>query len=403
MAARVQERLEPLRRKDSPNCPGSEFGVPPNHSITLIPGAASPWLMRPAGLLLLLLLAPAAEACSLAYEPFGQTAWDAEGRLRFVDFDRLQRVEDGRERTVAQGYFLMHAEGDGGLLVAGQDGLGSDCSGEPWLRWGPGGAVGAVAWERSGFGRPPQVFPHEDGPLVAFDGKLWRWADGGLHGTDWSFPATYLLGVTADGRPVHQDGETVVAGAHAVQVPLYTSVAVAHNATATAVVFAQEDEARLLLVSAGGVVSETRWPTGPDRSQPSVAWTGAEWVVAAGQRAYLVAGGSVTDLGVKAVAVGSRGPQPVAFQESGYTVFAGTRAVERWTREDGVWTLAAPEPTSTASPVSASTSQTAAGEAPDADGGGFFGRDAPAPPLAWALAALGGLAARRRRRAPFEP
>jgi hypothetical protein len=339
------------------------------------------------------LLLPAAEACDLAFVPFDQPSWGEEGDLRFVEGDRLVRVQDGRETAVAQGFFLSYADGDGGLVIAGQEGLGADCSGTPWLR--------ADGFERSGLDRNARVFQHEGGPLVVHEGRLWRWADGSLQRTEWAVPAdSYVQGVTADGGPVYRSGETVVVGGHALPFPASEPYSVGHNGTHTAIASSGPQGARLLFVAADGTVDAVAWPAGEDW-RTGVAWTGTGWIVTAGGRAFLVAPGpspAVTDLGVAAVSVGARGPQPVAFQQDGYTVFVADRAVERWTRDGGRWTLGPPAATATPSPVAASSSQTSAGEAPEAGGD----RGTPAPPPAGALAALAAAAALASRRR-FEP
>jgi hypothetical protein len=351
------------------------------------------WLL----LALLLLLAPAAEACSIIHQPFARATWDANGDLRFVDGARLQRVNGTREETLAEGFFVTYADGEGGMLLAGQRGLGGECEGPQWLRWVAGGQE---AWERSG---RATVFAHEDGPLAAKDGMLWRVRDGQLEATGQAYPAErYVAGVTAEGGPVYRDGEALVVGSRSLPVSPSDGLAVAHNATATALALSGPDGARLLVLSPDGAFAETSWPA--NWSQADVAWAPtAGWVVAAGGRAFLVDGGRVTDLGVEAAAVGARGPQPVAFDDGGYTVFAGTRAVERWTRsQDGAWSAAVPP--GTAHPVPASSTSGQASPAPTPyEGPRVFGHKLlPAPP-AWALAGLLAVAAAAlRRRPPFE-
>lgn len=357
--------------------------------------------MRRLLVLLLLGLAPAAQACSLAYEPFADAAWDDGGDLLFVDESHLRRVHDLREETLAEGFFLSYAEGAGGLLVAGQTGLGAMCEGVDWIRWT---VEGREAWERSG---PARVFAHEDGPLAAKDGALLGVAGGELEPTGRTYPPErYVEGVTADGGPVYRDRDSIVVGPYTVPAPTDEAFAVAHNATATALAFSGTSLTRLLVVASDGSTEETAWPARQDRIEVDVAWAPtAGWVVASGGHAFLAFGGRVTDLGVEAMAVGARGPQPAAFQESGYTVFAGTRAVERWTRsQDGTWSAAAP-PSGTARPVSASSSAGEASPAPTPyDGPRVFGHKLlPAPP-AWAalgLLAVGAVALRRRP--SFEP
>jgi hypothetical protein len=353
--------------------------------------------MRRLLLPLLLLLAPAAQACSLVHQPFAGASWDAGGDLRYVDGARLQRVHGTREETLAEGFFLSYADGDGGMLLAGQTGLGAACDGVRWLRWV---IAGQEVWERSGRAR---AFAHEDGPLAAKDGMLWRVLDGQLEAMGQAYPADrYVEGVTADGGPVYREGEALVVGPLSVPASSSESLAVAHNATATALALSGPGGARLLEVSPGGAVVETTWAAQQD--QVDVAWApSAGWVVAAGGRAFLVAGGRVTDLGVGAAAVGARGPQPVAFDDAGYTVFAGTRAVERWTRsQDGAWSAA--PPSGTARPVSASSTSGEASPAPTPyEGPRVFGHKLLPGPPPWALVALLAVAAAGlRRRPPFE-
>jgi hypothetical protein len=326
-------------------------------------------------------LLPGAQACSLAYQPFADPSWDAAGDLRYVDGSHLLRVEGAADRAVADGFFLSYADADGGLLVSGQDGLGGDCSGTRWLRWL---ADGSVAWERTGVDRGARVVAHADGPLVALDGRWWRWRDGDLHATDWTLPEEgYLLGATADGAPVTADGQRIVAGDHVVDLRPGEVPAVAHNASATAFALSGPDGARLVVLAADGRTEETRWAARQD--VVDVAWADATgWVVAAGGRAFLVAGGLVTDLGVDALAVGARGPQPAAFGPSGYTVFAGPRAVEQWTRApDGTWSAGAPH--ATAATVPATATGSVAGTTTPASP---HGRPVPAPPAAWSPAVL---------------
>ena len=100
----------------------------------------------------LFLAAPEVKGCSLVDVSFRGASWDADGDLRYLDIDGLREAEGTREAVLASGYFVTYADAEGGLLVGGQNGLGSGCEGEGWLRWSKGGAV---AWERSGLEPTP--------------------------------------------------------------------------------------------------------------------------------------------------------------------------------------------------------------------------------------------------------
>lgn len=331
---------------------------------------------------------PAAQACSLAHYPFGQAQW-VDGRLHFVDGDRLLRVDGATETTLATGYLLSCAPHEGGLAVAGQDGLGADCSGADWLRLYVDGRVESEQDDEA------RVFPHGDQALVWRDDRLEPFSP--APGQDAGYPVprdTWLVGATHEGKPVYQDRGDLVLGDVAVAIDGFADDA-AHSADATAAVhYAAEGGAVLTELRPDGSVVQVSWPVAQGGVM-GVVWADG-WAVAAGERAYFLRDGSVLELG-PAIAVGARGDQVAVFTQSGYTLYDDGEAVEAWTRgTGGLWTPTS-TPSGTSQPVDATGQGVSASGAPPVDDGD--GLPIPALPVAplVAMLALAGVAMRRRR------
>jgi hypothetical protein len=344
--------------------------------------------MRPWLGLALLLLVPAGEACSLLYRPFDQAQW--QGELAFNDGGSLRRVDGAVERTVTDGWFLTYAQTSDGYLVAGQEGLGADCSGDSWLRLY---RDGSVAWSRS---TKATVFPHEDGAVVFMADKAYRLREGRLLDAAIGVPRdTWIFGITKDGQPVSYDGLVLRVGDYAFRTPS-SDFAVAHSASETAVVRFLDGDLLLSTTSGDGVLTNLAWPVGQDLVD--VAWADA-WIVAAGGRAFRIVGDQVTDLGLRdVVAVGERGGQAVVFQSDGYTVFVGTLPVESSSRSPaGLWTAKAPR--ADPSPVAGVTRSSTTGIHFPVEGGPADedGRGAPSLSAILPLLAILAVAVTRRR------
>jgi MYXO-CTERM domain-containing protein len=338
--------------------------------------------------LALLLVVPAGEACSLIHRPFDQAQW--QGELAFNDGGSLRRVEGAVERVVADGWFLTYAQTSDGYLVAGQEGLGADCSGDSWLRLY---RDGAVAWTRAA---KATVFPHEEGAVVFMADKAYRLREGRLVDAPLGVPRdAWIFGITNEGQPVSHDGLVLRVGDYAFRTPS-ADFAVAHSPSETAVVRFLDGQLLLSKTAGDGVLTNLAWTVGQDLVD--VAWADA-WIVAAGGRAFRVVGDQVTDLGLRdVVAVGERSGQAVVFQSDGYTVFIGTIPVEASSRGPaGLWSAKAPraEP----SQVTGVTQSSTRGTHFPVEGGPSDGegRGTPFPSaLLLALALLAAAAVRRR-------
>jgi hypothetical protein len=367
--------------------------------------AQAPSLMRSVALavLALALAAPAGQACSLAFQPYDQASFHDDG-LWFVEGDGLLHVDGLIEAREAEGFFLTYARlADGGLLVAGQDGLGADCSGDAWLELRDGDGV---RWREEEGAR---VFPHALGPFVQRDRELLRLVDGELAAYGTLPQDSYIIGWTTDGLPVVRDRGGLRFGARTLDLPSGDEPDVAEHdgllGVAEAIWDNQAEAYRdvVLHIVDGAAVTNVSWEV-PGGWGAGIAWAGG-WLVAAGGRAYLVTD-AVTDLGVdEARAVAHRGGQGVVFTDDGYVVFDGTRPVEAWDRNPatGVWRPVAAE-TEPPRVVAAShegpgpwvgeASGSGSASSPPADDGAFT---IPAVgPMLLAFAALALAAARRR-------
>lgn len=295
--------------------------------------------------LVALLGVPGAQACSLAYVPFSDATFHDDG-LWYVDGSSLRHVQGGLESTAAEGFFLSYARLEGErLLVAGQDGLGADCSGDRWMELRDGDAV---VWREERDGR---VFAHPEGPFVQSGRSLLR-----LDGDDLvrvgDLPEdAWILGFTTEGDPVLRDGGRVTFGTRALDLrEAYGEPAVAHHDGRLGVLevvwseATEGAESASLHVVDGDRVRTATWGLGEDWGF-GLAWADG-WYALAGGRAFLVTDDAVTDLGVEdARAVAARGTHGVVFTETGYVVFDGTDAVEAWERSGaaGLWRPTAPD------------------------------------------------------------
>jgi uncharacterized protein (TIGR03382 family) len=306
-------------------------------------------LPRCVGLLVLVLL-PGAGACTLAYQPIDHVTFDGE-LMWYVDGTSLRVRRGALDAEVANAFALSYVPlPDDGLLVAGQDGLGSDCSGRGWVELRRGGHL---VWRQEERPRetdsylvndpedPHVVFAHPQGPFVQTGRQVWRlegdelveWVDLPDHG--------WLIGWTADARPILNDGEARTVQVGDVQLTLSANGFiwdVATDGRTTALVERRDWRDTVLHLVEDGRASNVTW-TPPEGFEPGVAWAGGAWIVGTGSRAYRVAGGSLTDLGVADVIhVAAQGDRAAVFTEEGYVVFDGTVAVEAWKRDGNLWT-----------------------------------------------------------------
>lgn len=282
----------------------------------------------------LALAAPAAEACSLAYQPYDQPSFHDDG-LWFVDGAALLHVDGLVETRVVEAYFLGYARlADDGLLVAGQDGLGADCSGDPWLELREGDTV---RWRQE---KGARVFAHPLGPFVQKDRELFRLEDGELARVGTLPDNDYIVGWTTGGTPVARDSGSIHFDGRRLALPSGDEPAVSEHDGLLGVVEVLWDNqlerstSVALHVVHGDQVSNVTWELPPEQDAwgDGLAWAKG-WLAAAGGRAYLVTD-KVTDLGVAgARAVASRGEQGVVFTDQGYVVFDGTEPVEAWERD----------------------------------------------------------------------
>lgn len=308
--------------------------------------------MVPRGLAIALLplaLLPGAAACSLAGQTFGQATFDLEdGDLWYVDgAGTLRRQHGALDTEVEDAFFLTYATLAGETqLIAGQDGLGADCSGQDWLELRRGGER---VWrkDRQVEGDPlfnanlgTSAFPHPLGPFAQLDGRFWRLDGDDLVEAGRPTPGTWTLGFDAQGRPVEVAEKDAYVGGHRLPLTGYAT-AMASGDGMTAIVERIDWRITVVHFLVGDQVHNVTW-TPPQGWEPTAAWSDV-FVLSVGSRAYRVtATGEVTDLGVAdVVAVAARGEHTAVFTEDGYTVFDGTQPIERWTRGDGTWTPAA--------------------------------------------------------------
>ncbi|HEX2065775.1 MAG TPA: hypothetical protein VHI93_03085 [Candidatus Thermoplasmatota archaeon] len=343
--------------------------------------------LAPRLFLAMVLLAPPAGACSLVHRPFDQPSWDSA--LHYVDGEALHRVDGPIDTTLADGFFLSYGEAGDLVLVAGQEGLGGDCSGDGWLRLLRGSTP---VWEKAGEAR---VWNDPGGPIAQHAGAFWR-----LRGTELvRLPAAvpsdaYVRGWTPQGEPVHRAPGAIVAGA--IQVPREDvagfEIHVARSGQATGIAFTDGTQATLLEV-AGGKVRSITWPAG--HGHGGLAWADG-WYALLGDRVYRVRDG-VTDLGVEGVSVGSRGGQAVVFSQEGYTVFEGTSPVAAARRVEGAWAPTAAGRDVSRPVAGAAWSDVEAGVVPPAGPSGSGTLGLAATSLLPALGAVGLALALRRR------
>lgn len=349
----------------------------------------------------MLLLVPAADACSLAYQPWEKASFHDDG-LWYVDGSSLRHVDGLVETAVAEAFFLSYARLPGDrLLVAGQDGLGADCSGDPWLELRD---AGAVAWREETAAR---VFAHPLGPFVQMDRALLRLDGDELVAAGTLAKDAYIVGWTTDGKPVTRDGGGLAFDGRSLPIPSGDEPEVAaHDGRLGALEALWDNRAEAftaatLHVVADDAVTNVTWGVAGGWGD-GLAWAGG-WLAAAGGRAYLVTE-EVTDLGVAdARNVAARGGQGVVFTDAGYVVFDGTQAVQAWERDPQtrLWRPAAidTEPPrrvehETTGPGRLLSDPTGSRTATTGDGGTFTVPGAA--PMLLALAALALAAVRRR-------
>lgn len=290
--------------------------------------------------LLALLAAPAAQACSLAYTPFAGATFDG-GDLWYGDGTELRQARGAVEAAVADGFFLSFSVLDDGLLVAGQRGLGADCSGTGWVELRRGGQA---VWRREGAkAEDAAVLRSAAGSFVRIGGDVLRLDGDRLvpHASRWG--DAWLVAVTDDGELVQQATDELRIGDRVMRLDGYLGVAGSHGGVVAVTASAPGGGRTTLHLVEGTQVRNVTW-SNPEGWGSGLAWAGDAWHVIAGGRAYRVQDGVVTDLGVaEARAVAARGDQAAVFTEGGYTVFDGPAATEAWRRDGGVWSPVPPE------------------------------------------------------------
>lgn len=98
---------------------------------------ASPMKILPFLLLPLVMLVPATQACSIAYQEFSQGDLGGDTVVTNLGQDVVAiDLGTGQMKTLDEGFFPHVRIDDGGdwIYIAGQDGLGADCSGDKYLK-----------------------------------------------------------------------------------------------------------------------------------------------------------------------------------------------------------------------------------------------------------------------------
>lgn len=375
------------------------------------PLRATPLQLAAVGALALVLMVPGATACSLVHQPFAGAAFHG-GELWYEELSELRHVQQGRETVVAEGYFLSFAVlPDDRLLVAGQDGLGGDCSGVGWLELRDGDDV---VWRRQ---HDAQVFAHAAGPFVAiqegdrFDSReaptLWRLEGDDLVAVGTGREPGWLLGFSAAGEPIEAADNGVHVGNRFIHLGDNNGVAAAGARGHEVAILERvlEGPATLHVLDGDGVGTRT-WDVG-DAWGTAVAPAGPDaWAVALGGRAYRVRDDGVHDLGiadVRTVAAHGEDGAVAVFTEAGYVVVEGDKSVSAWQRDGASWRPVA-APTTSQRPVPSTAGDGTVLHASSTSGSGSddTGGDVWSVPASgsWAILALGGsllVAAVRRR------